>query len=82
MPALRLDFIQEIDGVFSILRAQPELLDEEIAKQIEARQAARRRRDFAEADRIRRLAVVQRNSAGRHPRRRPLEKALLKNSLK
>ncbi len=48
-----LDFIKEIDGVFSILPAQPELLDEEIARQIEARQAARRRRDFAEADRIR-----------------------------
>jgi cysteinyl-tRNA synthetase len=48
-----IDFLKEIDGVFSILRAQSELLDEEIAQQIEARQAARRRRDFAEADRIR-----------------------------
>ncbi len=48
-----LDFLNEIDGVFNILRPQPELLDEEIAKQIEARQAARKRRDFAEADRIR-----------------------------
>jgi len=48
-----LDFIKEIDGVFSILPSQPELLDEEIARQIEVRQAARRRRDFAEADRIR-----------------------------
>jgi cysteinyl-tRNA synthetase len=48
-----LEFISEIDYVLSILRAQPELLDEEIAGQIEARQAARRRRDFAEADRIR-----------------------------
>jgi cysteinyl-tRNA synthetase len=46
-------FIQEIDGVFNILRARQELLDEEISKQIEARQAARKRRDFAEADRIR-----------------------------
>jgi cysteinyl-tRNA synthetase len=50
---IAIDFLKEIDGVFSILRAQPELLDEEIAQQIEARQAARRRRDFAEADRIR-----------------------------
>jgi cysteinyl-tRNA synthetase len=47
------EFIQEIDGVLNILRPQPELLDEEIAAQIEARQAARKRRDFAEADRIR-----------------------------
>jgi cysteinyl-tRNA synthetase len=48
-----LEFIKEVDGVLSILRTQPELLDQEIARQIEARQAARRRRDFAEADRIR-----------------------------
>jgi cysteinyl-tRNA synthetase len=48
-----LNFLQDIDGVFNILRPQPELLDEEIARQIEARQAARRRRDFTEADRIR-----------------------------
>jgi cysteinyl-tRNA synthetase len=49
-----IEFLKEVDGVFNILRAQPELLDEEIARQIEARQAARRRRDFAEGDRIRR----------------------------
>ena len=48
-----IDFLNEINGVLSILRAQPELLDEEIAQQIDSRQAARRRRDFAEADRIR-----------------------------
>jgi cysteinyl-tRNA synthetase len=47
------EFIQEIDTVLNILRPQAELLDEEIAAQIEARQAARRRKDFAEADRIR-----------------------------
>jgi cysteinyl-tRNA synthetase len=50
---IAIDFLKEIDGVFNILRSQPELLDEEIAQQIESRQAARRRRDFAEADRIR-----------------------------
>ncbi len=50
---IAIDFLKEIDGVLNILRAQSELLDEEIAQQIEARQAARRRRDFAEADRIR-----------------------------
>jgi cysteinyl-tRNA synthetase len=47
------EFIQEIDGVLNILPPQSELLDEEIAAQIEARHAARRRKDFAEADRIR-----------------------------
>jgi cysteinyl-tRNA synthetase len=57
---LALNFIQEIDGVFNILRPQPELLDEEIIKQIEARQAARKRRDFAEADRIREWLLSQR----------------------
>jgi len=50
---IALDFIREIDGVFNILRTKPALLDDEIAAQIEARQAARKRRDFAEADRIR-----------------------------
>jgi cysteinyl-tRNA synthetase len=50
---IALEFIQEIDGVLNILRAQPELLDEEIAAQIASRQAARKRKDFAEADRIR-----------------------------
>ncbi len=47
------EFMQEVDSVLNILRAQPELLDEEISAQIEARQAARRRKEFAEADRIR-----------------------------
>jgi cysteinyl-tRNA synthetase len=47
------EFIREVGGVLGILRDEPELLDGEIARQIEARQAARRRRDFAEADRIR-----------------------------
>jgi cysteinyl-tRNA synthetase len=48
-----LEFVREIDLTFCVLRRQPELLDEEIQKQIEARQEARHRRDFAEADRIR-----------------------------
>ncbi|MBN2339421.1 MAG: cysteine--tRNA ligase [Acidobacteria bacterium] len=50
---LAVSFLEEIDGVLGILRGRPELLDEEIARRIEARQEARRRRDFAEADRIR-----------------------------
>ena len=52
-----LEFIKEINTVFDILRTQPELLDDEITAQIEARQAARKRRDFAEADRIRQWLI-------------------------
>ncbi len=51
------DFVHEIDGMFNVLRAQPELLDDEIQKLIDARQEARRRRDFAESDRIRNLLL-------------------------
>jgi cysteinyl-tRNA synthetase len=51
--AAALQFIHEVDGLFRVLRPQPELLDDEILRKIEERQAARRRRDFAEADRIR-----------------------------
>ena len=47
------EFMQEVEAILNILRSQPQLLDEEIAAHIEARQAARRRKDFAEADRIR-----------------------------
>jgi cysteinyl-tRNA synthetase len=54
-----IDFLQEIDSVFNILRPQSELLDEEISQQIEARQAARKRRDFAEADRIRQWLLAK-----------------------
>jgi len=50
---LALEFINEVDRVLNIIRPKSELLDEEIAAQIEARQEARHRRDFAEADRIR-----------------------------
>ncbi len=50
---LALEFIHEIDQVLSVLRPEPELLDEDILKKINDRLAARRRRDFAEADRIR-----------------------------
>jgi len=56
---IAIDFLKEIDGIYNILRAQSEILDEEIAQQIEARQAARRRRDFAEADRIRQSLLAK-----------------------
>ncbi len=47
------EFIHDVDRVLGVLRAVPELLDADISKRIEERQAARRRRDFAAADRIR-----------------------------
>jgi cysteinyl-tRNA synthetase len=56
---LALEFIHEVDAVFAVLRPEPQLLDEEIAKKIEERQAARRSRNFAEADRIRQWLLEQ-----------------------
>jgi cysteinyl-tRNA synthetase len=41
------------DGIFAVLPAAPEILPAEIEAKIEARNAARKRRDFAESDRIR-----------------------------
>ncbi len=53
------ELLHEFDGVLQVLQAQTEMLDAEISKMIEARQAARRRRDFAEADRIRDALLSQ-----------------------
>jgi cysteinyl-tRNA synthetase len=41
------------DQIFAVLPSAPEILPAEIEAKIEARNAARKRRDFAEADRIR-----------------------------
>jgi cysteinyl-tRNA synthetase len=51
--AAALAFVQEVDTLFAVLRSQSDLVDGEIQLKIEERQAARRRRDFSEADRIR-----------------------------
>ncbi len=51
--AAALASIVSADKVLGILPAAPEVLPAEIEAQIEARNAARKRRDFAEADRIR-----------------------------
>ena len=45
--------IRSADGVLGVLPSAPEVLPAEIEARIEARNAARKRRDFAEADRIR-----------------------------
>jgi cysteinyl-tRNA synthetase len=46
--------LQTADGVMGVLPTRPDVLPAEVEAQIEARNAARKRRDFAEADRIRR----------------------------
>ena len=53
--AAYLSLINEIGGVLNILTRKPEKeeIDSEIEALIEKRQAARKNRDFAEADRIR-----------------------------
>jgi len=48
-----LAFLEEVDSIFGVLPHEPELVDEEILRKIEERLQARRRRDFAESDRIR-----------------------------
>jgi cysteinyl-tRNA synthetase len=47
------DAVASADRVFGVLPKSPEVLPAEIEARIEARNAARKRRDFAEADRIR-----------------------------
>ncbi len=53
------DFLRELDRVFAVLRIRPEMVDEEILEMIEQRSAARKRRDFAESDRIRDLLLAR-----------------------
>jgi cysteinyl-tRNA synthetase len=48
-----LGIVEDADRVLAVLRPEEELLDSEILRQIDARNAARKRRDFAESDRIR-----------------------------
>ena len=48
-----LDATRFADGLLGVLPSEPDVLPAEIEAQIEARNAARRRRDWAEADRIR-----------------------------
>jgi cysteinyl-tRNA synthetase len=50
-----LEFVGEIDQVLGVVRKEEQAPDEAVLRLIEARQEARRRRDFAEADRIRAL---------------------------
>jgi cysteinyl-tRNA synthetase len=50
---MALEAVRSADRVLGVLPAAPETLPAEIERQIEARNAARKRRDWAEADRIR-----------------------------
>ena len=69
---LAIAFLEEVDGVFNILRGRPEILDEEIARQIEARQEARRRR-ISPRPTASATSSWPRDPARGHPRRGPLE---------
>ncbi len=51
------EFVRELDGIFGALQEPQEIHDEEILRKIEERQEARKRRNFAEADRIRDLLL-------------------------
>jgi cysteinyl-tRNA synthetase len=51
--------LRSADSVLGVLPSRPEVLPAEIEAQIEARNAARKRRDFAEADRIRKTLADQ-----------------------
>jgi cysteinyl-tRNA synthetase len=54
-----LEALRSADRIFGVLPARPEALPAEIEAKIEARNAARGRRDFAEADRIRKELTAQ-----------------------
>ncbi|NWG14384.1 MAG: cysteine--tRNA ligase [Acidobacteria bacterium] len=48
-----IEFVRDLDGIFAVLPPEAELVDDEILRKIEERSEARKRRDFAESDRIR-----------------------------
>src|SRR5688572_5157196 len=54
-----LALLEELDQVFDVMHPKQGILDAEILQQIEQRLAARRRKDFAEADRIRDQLLAQ-----------------------
>jgi cysteinyl-tRNA synthetase len=51
--AAALHFVKKANDVFGVIRLEEELLGEDIQKLIDARQEARKKKDFAESDRIR-----------------------------
>jgi cysteinyl-tRNA synthetase len=54
-----LALLEELDRMFDVMPPQEEILDAEILQRIDQRLAARRRKDFAEADRIRDQLLAQ-----------------------
>jgi cysteinyl-tRNA synthetase len=54
-----LDWLQRANGVLGVIQVEEENLDERVQAQIAARLAARERRDFAAADRIRQELLEQ-----------------------
>jgi cysteinyl-tRNA synthetase len=51
--AAALHFVKKANDVFGVMRVEEELLGDDIQKLIDARQEARKKKDFAESDRIR-----------------------------
>jgi len=51
--AAALQFVKQADGVLGVIRTGEELIGDDIQKLIDARQEARRKKDFKESDRIR-----------------------------
>jgi cysteinyl-tRNA synthetase len=57
--AAALQFVKQANDVLGVMRVEEELIGDEIQKLIDARQAARQRKDFKESDRIRDTLLAQ-----------------------
>jgi cysteinyl-tRNA synthetase len=57
--AQALRFLERANGVLGVIRTEEETLDAEVEKLIDARQAARKAKDFRESDRIRDLLLAR-----------------------
>jgi cysteinyl-tRNA synthetase len=57
--AQALRFLEKANGVLNVIRLEEESLEDEVQKLIDARQAARKAKDFKESDRIRDLLLAR-----------------------